>query len=197
MFTRLSERYPKQQKFTQEDQHLYNHHIIENFVESVREMNGAVLVPSKLRDLEPNANNSVNHLTLNDDLYQYYQMINTVKNDLFEPHHHEEVKNSIFTPKRKFSRQQRREDTITLMPVRKVSQGSISSVSSYADLSSLSQESENNGNAINSLEMNQPNSAQLTSQFVHHLHSLYGILEHFTLAADLITERYIEEVETV
>jgi hypothetical protein len=192
MFPSLNERFIKQQRFTQEDQHLFNHHIIENFVESVREMNGVVLIPSKLRDLEPNT--TPNQLSINDDLYNYYQMINTVKNDLFEPHHNEEVNNSIFTPKRKISRQQRTNDISTHMPKRKISQGSMSSVSSYSDLASLSQESDNNGN---NQEANQQNSTQLTDQFVHHLHSLYAILAHFTNAADYITERYIEEVEVV
>ena len=39
------------------------------------------------------------------------------------------------------------------------------------------------------------NSVQLTDLFIHHLHSMYTILEHFTKAADYITEQYLESIE--
>src|SRR5699024_9060962 len=71
---------------SEEEQHLYNHHIIENFVESVREMNDVVLIPSKLKDLDPSVpapGAGMKYVTLNDDLFSYFQMINVVKNDLF------------------------------------------------------------------------------------------------------------------
>jgi len=219
MYPSFAARFMKQQKFTKEDQQVYNNHIIENFIESVKEMNGAVLIPSRLRDLE----NGTTYM--NDDLYEYYNMINTVKKDLFEPHIQEDVNNSVFTPKRKVSRaliQRKEENGLTALRERKissvanipvlpvlpdhhnnhtkvahtngtnghVSSNSSSRVSSCSDLGSIGHESDK------SSDLKGQNSAQLTDQFIHHLHSMYNILEHFTKAADYITEQYIEQVES-
>jgi len=35
----------------------------------------------------------------------------------------------------------------------------------------------------------------LTGMFMQHLHSLYGILRHFSKAAQYITKRYQEEID--
>jgi len=206
MYPSFAKRYVEQQKFTAEDQQIYNNHIIENFVESVNEMNGTVLIPSRLQDID------VPNNTLNDDLYQYYRMINAVKKDLFEPTLREEANSNIFTPKRKISRAliQRKEDlessapfkerkisSVVNMPSlammeRKSSSGSSSPVSSCSDLASMS------GNDYeNSLEdMREKSSAQLTDQFAHHLRSMYNILDHFTKAAAFITEQYSQQMES-
>jgi len=210
MYPSFSARFMKQQKFTKEDQQIYNNHIIENFIESVKEMNGAVLIPSKLRDLE----NPDSHLG-NDDLFNYYNMINTVKRDLFEPHIQEDVNNSVFTPKRKISRaliQRKEENTpfrerkvspvgaLAVLPLidnhRAATNGKLSNsssrVSSCSDLGSIGHDSDHNTTP----DLKRQNSSQLTDQFIHHLHSMYNILEHFTKAADYITEQYIEQVES-
>jgi len=200
----------KHQKFTKEDQQIYNNHIIENFIESVKEMNGAVLIPSRLKDLENRP-----ECQLNDDLFEYYNMINTVKKDLFEPHIQEDVNNSVFTPKRKISKAfiQRKEENTTPFRERKISAVSnipvlplldnhkphtngsngklspnSSRVSSCSDLGSIGHSED--------IDLKNQNSAQLTDQFIHHLHSMYSILEHFTKAADYITEQYIDQVES-
>ena len=79
MYPSFAKKFVERQRFTEEDQQIYNNHIIENFIERVNEMNGTVLIPSKLKDLENPQN------PLNEDLYQCFRMINTVKRDLFEP----------------------------------------------------------------------------------------------------------------
>lgn len=207
---------------SEEEQHLYNHHIIENFVESVREMNDVVLIPSKLKDLDPaqasSAISSIKYVVLNDDLYSYYQMINVVKNDLFEPHNDESRKLMLFSvPKRKISR---REQTVKNGHTRNMSASNLAALlgnngtsngqSTSQDNSQVNGSAQNgNGESTNGVSSVQSsplvpltsdqlvgqNSKQLTVQFIHHLHSLYTILEHFTSAADFITERYQTEVE--
>ena len=209
MYPSFAKRFVEQQKFTAEDQQIYNNHIIENFVESVNEMNGTVLIPSKLKDLDVSQN------ALNDDLFQYFRMINAVKRDLFEPNLREEEKANIFTPKRKISRaliqrkesselvssvpfKERKISSVVNMPAlamleRKSSSGSTSPLSSCSDLASL------NGTDIenSSIEEIRPkSSAQLTDQFAHHLRSMYTILDHFTKAAVFITEQYSQQVES-
>ena len=212
---------------SEEEQHLYNHHIIENFVESVREMNDVVLIPSKLKDLDqaqPQAGISDSkYVVLNDDLYSYYQMINVVKNDLFEPHNDESKKSMLFSnPKRKISRREQTKNghsrnvsssslTTLLGNTNGTSNGHrISQDNGYGfSVNGVTQEQTNeavtsNGTDVQSSSSLVPltsdqligqNSKQLTVQFVHHLHSLYTILDHFTNAADFITERYQKEVE--
>lgn len=233
---------------SEEEQHLYNHHIIENFVESVREMNDVVLIPSKLKDLDLSTTgmSNGNFVTLNDDLYSYYQMINVVKNDLFEPHKDFEMKKHFLMPKRKMSRQHRREQeqqqqqqqTSSLGHHRNLSSSSLSNmsngysngVSGHTSATNQQQQAELNGDSMETMSNGSSGSSdsgtivgptttattataaavplsseqligqsakQMTVQFIHHLHSLYTILEHFTSAADFITERYTREVETL
>lgn len=219
---------------SEEEQHLYNHHIIENFVESVREMNDVVLIPSKLKDLDSSQTavttvSPSKYVVLNDDLYSYYQMINVVKNDLFEPHNNESRSSMYFTvPKRKISRREQKSNGHS----RNVSASNLNALLSNGgnSLNGTSNATQANGHsngdsngtvvsiangdsASNGTTSNGPqsptallpltsdqligqNSKQLTVQFIHHLHSLYTILEHFTSAADFITERYQTEVES-
>ncbi|KAH9398817.1 hypothetical protein TYRP_018630 [Tyrophagus putrescentiae] len=239
---------------SEEEQHLYNHHIIENFVESVREMNDVVLIPSKLKDLDSTAAAAATttttavttvspskYVVLNDDLYSYYQMINVVKNDLFEPHNHESKSSSMYfsVPKRKISRREQPKQSNGHS--RNVSASNLNALLSNGNGNSFSNgNSADNGSTVSPLAIangdsssnsstcssngtataaaavtptNGPhspttlvpltsdqligqNSKQLTVQFIHHLHSLYTILEHFTSAADFITERYQTEVES-
>lgn len=234
---------------SEEEQHLYNHHIIENFVESVREMNDVVLIPSKLKDLDSTQSavttvSPSKYVVLNDDLYSYYQMINVVKNDLFEPHNHEARSSMYFSmPKRKISRREQKSnghsrnvsasnlnalltngnsfsngnnsaaqsngysngqtDNAGIVPLAAISNGDSSNSSTCSSNGTASAAAVNNGpqspTALVPLTSDQligQNSKQLTVQFIHHLHSLYTILEHFTSAADFITERYQTEVES-
>lgn len=243
LFTSLSLANKPRHSLTEEEQHLYNHHIIENFVESVREMNDVVLIPSKLKDLDsspPPGMPLKKIVILNDDLHTYYEMINIVKNDLFEPHN-AEVKNNYFLPgaaavarSRKISRQHRREAQEAAGLAGHQRNQSTSSLSSYVNglttgslnvtngntngiITPPSEEVINgngttnglltppedvglNGQALVPLTSEQligQSSKQLTVQFVHHLRSLYTILEHFTSAADFITERYTREIDAV
>lgn len=235
---------------SEEEQHLYNHHIIENFVESVREMNDVVLIPSKLKDLDSTQSavttvSPSKYVVLNDDLYSYYQMINVVKNDLFEPHNHESRSSMYFSmPKRKISRREQKSNghsrnvsasnlNALLSNGNSFSNGSAAQANGHTDngsngtvtvplaiangdiASSSSSTCSSNGTTttatpatnggpqsptalvpLTSDQLIGQNSKQLTVQFIHHLHSLYTILEHFTSAADFITERYQTEVES-
>lgn len=218
---------------SEEEQHLYNHHIIENFVESVREMNDVVLIPSKLKDLDPSqlpASLPIDkYVVLNDDLYSYYQMINVVKNDLFEPHNNESKSMYFSMPKRKISRRETKTNLTRNMSSSNLMQSSNGFLgnsngstngngaqsnghSSQENGSSSNGATTPNGDTAGSDTSSSPpptplapltsdqligqNAKQLTVQFIHHLHSLYTIIEHFTSAADFITERYQTEVES-
>lgn len=244
---------------SQQEQQFLSHKVIENFVESVREMNDVVLIPSKLKDLDPSVplnssklfglNSGTKSITLNDSLYSYYQMINVVKNDLFEPDF-DAKKMTFLLPKRKTSRQHRRESQQHqthpqlqqplngnngngggLSNSRSVSSSSLSSLWNnngngfYPNNGNISPVSSTVSDSSSGILMNDINATsgdgnqlengstislipplsseqligqsakQLTVKFIHHLHSLYTILEHFTHAADYITERYNDEVE--
>lgn len=216
---------------SEEEQHLYNHHIIENFVESVREMNDVVLIPSKLKDLDPsqlpaNGLPTDKYVVLNDDLYSYYQMINVVKNDLFEPHNNESVSKAMYfsMPKRKISRRETKTNLTRNMSSSNLMQssngflGNSNGSTNGNGAQSNGHSSQENGSSSNgattpngdasssppptplapltSDQLIGQNAKQLTVQFIHHLHSLYTIIEHFTSAADFITERYQTEVES-
>ncbi|KAH9507106.1 hypothetical protein DERF_011808 [Dermatophagoides farinae] len=255
----------KQMSIQQHQQHQQfhtNNHIIENFIESVREMNDVVLIPSKLMDLEPKPSSSIsnnNSTILNDDLYSYYQMINIIKNDLFDTSHRQQQypmmndSNNLFkVPKRKISRHQQHQQqqqqqqqqnhncnnnhghgierschsrSVSSTNLASMYHGNGNGINNETRINyqtQLSQTSSNNGHSSpvsasssdNGIEMNDNtatmmmmmnsttttmnechNARQLTIQFIHHLHSLYSILEHFTQAADIITERYTQEFE--
>jgi len=72
----------------------YTNRAIMTFMESVNKMNDAVLVPSKLRDIEVRECDVTSLLPLNADLYSVYQMLNTVRQDLFSTSKY----NSAFLP---------------------------------------------------------------------------------------------------
>lgn len=61
----------------------YTNRAITSFMESVVKMNEAVLVPSKLRDIEVRECDATNMMPVNSDLYSFFQMLNTVRQDLF------------------------------------------------------------------------------------------------------------------
>lgn len=66
----------------------YNHNSYTNraimaFVDAVSKMNDEVLVPSRLRDIEVRETDATELMPTNSDLYSFFQMLNTVKNDLF------------------------------------------------------------------------------------------------------------------
>lgn len=61
----------------------YTNRAIISFVDAIDRMNEEVLVPSRLRDLEVRETDVTEMLPVNADLYSYYQLLNTVKTDLF------------------------------------------------------------------------------------------------------------------
>ncbi|KAJ6218857.1 hypothetical protein RDWZM_004669 [Blomia tropicalis] len=61
----------------------YTNRAITTFVESVTKMNESVLIPSKLRDVEVRDMDATSLMPVNSDLYSFYQMLNSVKQDLF------------------------------------------------------------------------------------------------------------------
>lgn len=61
----------------------FTNRAITAFMESVAKMNEAVLVPSKLRDIEVRDCDVTSLMAPNSDLYSFYQMLNTVKQDLY------------------------------------------------------------------------------------------------------------------
>ncbi|KAH9398798.1 hypothetical protein TYRP_018609 [Tyrophagus putrescentiae] len=56
---------------------------IATFMEAVGKMNEAVLVPSKLRDIEVPETDVSSLMPLNSDLFSFYTMLNTVRHELF------------------------------------------------------------------------------------------------------------------
>lgn len=61
----------------------YTNRALFTFVDAVGKMNEAVLVPSRLRDIEVREVDANDLMSGNSDLYSYFQMLNTAKQDLF------------------------------------------------------------------------------------------------------------------
>jgi hypothetical protein len=146
----------------------YTNRIIDQFAESINMMNEAVLVPSKLRDIEVSETLDF-EIAPKTDLYHYYAMLNTVKDDLFNglPTAEDGANNY------RWDRQLSDEAFTSLTSLSSLSLGGL-------DGEPLSFEDRAN---------------QLTGLFAQHLHSLYAILQHFSKAAEYITKRYQQEID--
>ena len=168
----------------------YTNRAIDRFTEAINAMNEAVLVPSKLKDIEVSESDSTEEIEFEiapkTDLYQYYAMLNNVKDDIYNGlsigdeilvngtnngTNHSTCSNNNVSNGR-WDRQQSDEAFNSLT--------SFSSLSASLDGEPVSFEDRAN---------------QLMSVFMQHLQSLYGILQHFTKAAEYITKRYQDEIE--
>jgi hypothetical protein len=150
----------------------YTNRVIDQFAESINMMNEAVLVPSKLRDIEVSETLDF-EIAPKTDLYQYYAMLNSVKDDLFNGLTTAEDGANNNNNNNKCDRQ--------------------SSDEAFTSLTSLS--SLSSGGLDGEPLSFQDRANQLTGLFVQHLHSLYAILQHFSKAAKYITKRYHQEIE--
>lgn len=167
----------------------YTNRAIDRFTEAINSMNEAVLVPSKLKDIEVSDSEANDVLDFDiapkTDLHQYYSMLNNVKDDLFNGltigddlfpignnnnNSHNNYNNNGTNGR--CDRQQSDEAFNSLT--------SLSSLSASLDGEPVSFEDRAN---------------QLMSAFMQHLQSLYGILHHFSKAAEYITKRYQQEID--
>ena len=166
----------------------YTNRAIDRFAEAINAMNEAVLVPSKLKDIEVSESEANDILDFDiapkTDLYQYYSMLNNVKDDLFNGlsigddlltnnnNNNNNYNNNNNGNNSRWDRQQSDEAFNSLT--------SFSSLSVSIDGEPVSFEDRAN---------------QLMSVFMQHLQSLYGILNHFSKAAEYITKRYHQEID--
>lgn len=79
----LSAEQTSRRKSTSKEPLNYTNRAIMTFVEAVAKMNEAVLVPSKLRDIEVRESDSLTLMPINSDLYSFFQMLNNAHQDLF------------------------------------------------------------------------------------------------------------------
>jgi len=167
----------------------YTNRAIDRFTEAINSMNSAVLLPSKLKDIEVSESEANEMLEFDiapkTDLYQYYTMLNNVKDDLFSglaigedlitngnsPNNNNNYNNYNGNNGR-WDRQQSDEAFNSLT--------SLSSLSVSLDGEPVSFEDRAN---------------QLKSVFMQHLQSLYSILHHFSRAAEYIIKRYQQEID--
>lgn len=193
----------KQRKKSMADQHQtsYSNRVINHFVECIDQMNQVVLIPSKLIDIEvPNdglsSENSGCLIPPRTDLFQYYQMLNSVRNDIYSGSYMDAEQNEINKnnkAKQQLSRKNSEENNHALVNGVNHSQnghsnGHANHVSSQSSLSSLSSSS-------SSSESGEDTASQLTNAVMQHLHSLYSILHQLALTSQLIANKYQEEVE--
>ncbi|KAF7495127.1 hypothetical protein SSS_04509 [Sarcoptes scabiei] len=61
----------------------YTNRAIVSFVDAVDKMNEEVLIPSRLKDLEVRETDATELMPVNSDLFSFYQLLNTVRKDLF------------------------------------------------------------------------------------------------------------------
>lgn len=203
----------KQRKKSMADQHQtsYSNRVINHFVECIDQMNQVVLIPSKLIDIEvPNdglsGENSGCLIPPGTDLFQYYQMLNSVRNDIYSGSYTDAEQNEINKnnkAKHQLSRKNSEENNHALIngvshsqnghsvnghSINVHSNGHANHVSSQSSLSSLSSSS-------SSSESGEDTASQLTNAVMQHLHSLYSILHQLALTSQLIANKYQEEVE--
>lgn len=83
MITLGVEHHSRRRTSTYKEPHNYTNRAIISFVDAVTKMNEEVLVPSRLKDIEVRENDATELMPINSDLYSFFQMLNTVKKDLF------------------------------------------------------------------------------------------------------------------
>lgn len=155
--------YSKDKRISREEPLVIQNRHINRFVTSVNHMNEVILVPSKLHDISSCDSQIIPSET---DLFSYFKMLNSVKNDLI---------NGL--PSKDFERQISLDEGF----------GSLTSWTSSDGSESLPPEGEYPS-------ISGP-VAQLSNSFLQHLTSLYVILEQFADAADYISQKYQEELD--
>ena len=171
----------------------YTNRAIDRFAEAINAMNEAVLVPSKLKDIEVSIEESNEVLEFDiapkTDLYQYYSMLNSVKDDLFNGLSigDEIIVNGNNTNSNNSVNLNNNNNNAT--NGRWDRQQSDEAFNSLTSLSSLSISLD--GEPVSF----EDRASQLMSVFMQHLQSLYGILNHFSKAAEYITKRYQQEID--
>lgn len=79
----ISAEQQSRRKSTSKEPLNYTNRALMSFVEAVEKMNEAVLVPSKLRDIEVRECDVSSLMPINSDLYSFFQMLNNARQDLF------------------------------------------------------------------------------------------------------------------
>lgn len=193
----------KIQSNKKDDSTSYTNRVINNFIDSVNQMNQIVLIPSKLRDIEvdPTNFNTKSCVPPRTDLYYYYNLLNSIKNN---------ITTGTFTGFNSFNEnnnvivnhdepQQQRKTLIR----QNSEESNLSSMTSYNGSGSSSPSQSSPSTPCSSVNFdsgdwtsNEDRTSQLTSALMQHLHSLYSILSYFTNAAEYIGQKYQREVES-
>jgi len=166
---------------------------MDKFVRTVEDMNETILVPCRLMDMKVgddvkvendnrNAKRMLNELS-STDLYSFYSMLNTVKNELLWGNKGPLEKSESVTS----------ETGSVKGHVRRSSTVSLTSSTSVSDIDS-------EGGSVNEVETDsgveneEDYAQQVAENFRRHLHGLHHCLRELTSAADFVTSRYQSDV---
>ncbi|XP_054160140.1 uncharacterized protein DDB_G0287625-like [Oppia nitens] len=188
---------------------IYTNRVMTNFADAVKAMNDAVLLPSKLKDIELTETEAATvtesldiDIASKTDLFQYYVLLNNVKDDLFSgstnsTDDHQFMINSNNNNTNNHNNSNGNYNSSSSTPNnnnnnnrwdRQQSDDAFQSLSSLSSLSALSLD----GDPVTF----EDRANQLMSVFMQHLQSLYGILQQFSKVADYITKRYQQEIDS-
>ncbi|XP_054160043.1 uncharacterized protein DDB_G0287625-like [Oppia nitens] len=199
---------------------IYTNRVMTNFADAVKGMNDAVLLPSKLKDIELTETEATTvtesldiDIASKTDLFQYYVLLNNIKDDLFNG-------STNSTDDHQFMINSNNNNYSFTTNNNNHNNNHNNSNGNYSSSSSSSTPNNNNNNrwdrqqsddAFQSLSSLSSLSAlsldgdpvtfedranQLMSVFMQHLQSLYGILQQFSKVADYITKRYQQEIDS-
>ncbi|XP_074601415.1 uncharacterized protein LOC141855331 [Brevipalpus obovatus] len=187
---------------------------MDRFIRSVNNMNSTVLVPSKLRDMDVVSDKtcrSVPPCLVNADLYTFYNMLNEVKQDLMCDLSSISSLNCLTNSS---------SDSHSLRDSKLLSNG-VNSASSNSPIGPLSrtgkhtrQPSDDSLGSLGSAIFSDPETdsetdslleresssgeqtAHLAASFKTHLQALHTILQQFADAADFLSARYQEDLDS-
>lgn len=189
---------------------------MDKFIKSVNNMNSTVLVPSKLRDMDvATGKNSDSYMTIppclrNADLYTFYSMLNEVKHELLGDPSNMSTLNCITSPSTTndhLSRESKSTPSAfngaynkdimnrACKHTRQPSDDSLGSLGSIIS-SDLETDSETDSLLADRDSTSGEHTAHLAAVFKHHLQSLHTILHQFADAADYLSVRYQQEIDS-
>jgi hypothetical protein len=156
---------------------------MDRFVQSVSEMDETVMIPSRLMDMSPNVDEKPKigdspapRMMVDTDLYSFYSMLNSVKNQL------------LWGPIPSGNTG----TTTTTSGPHHVRRHSLASQQSFASTDS-EPESELNSDSDSGVEFDEQ-TTKIASAFRQHLTGLYQILHQLSDSADFLAHRYQDEV---
>ena len=170
---------------------------MDRFVKAVNNMDATVLVPSKLRDMNFSAQAPITVRSASGDLHSFYELLNSVKNELLWGGH------SVDTPSSHLLLQRSTSSSASTTSSQ-LKTTDVHELSLCTPPASTSSDSESDADSMLNDERMQfdseddsPTATQshLSLAFRHHLQGLNSILHQLSDSAEYLSSRYLQEVD--